>query len=156
MDQFGTRFIHFRTSNIIRTFESSERNYQNAQKLLEEKREQFQRACERNISDRSNDSTLIGLKEFPLPWTWICLTKKVNEELLCDKSCYNSTLGLAEEISNLELVVNNLQSEYESVSYERRINEYSRTIHGKLFKSSIIFHILLHLSDILGNDKYPI
>lgn len=37
--------------------ESSKRNCQNAQKLLEEKREQFQRACERNISDRSNDST---------------------------------------------------------------------------------------------------
>ena len=43
-------------------------------------------------------------------------------------------LGLAEEITNLELVVNNLQGEYESVNYEHRIHEYSRTVHGKLFQ----------------------
>lgn len=42
------------SSNLL---ESTERNYQNSQRLLEEKRNQFQKVCERNISERSNDST---------------------------------------------------------------------------------------------------
>ena len=41
---------------------------------------------------------------------------------------------MAEEISNLELVVNNLQAEYENVTYEHRLHVYSKTLHGKLFQ----------------------
>ena len=50
-------FIFMRrvTSELL---DSTERNYKNAQRLLEEKRENFQKVCERNISDKSNDSTI--------------------------------------------------------------------------------------------------
>ena len=37
--------------------ESAERNYQNSQRLLEEKREQYRRFCERKISDKPDNST---------------------------------------------------------------------------------------------------
>lgn len=50
-------------------------------------------------------------------------------------------LGIAEEILNLESVVSNLQSEYESLIYEYKIHEHSKTIHGKLFK--IFNHFLM-------------
>ena len=38
--------------------ESSERNYKHAEKLLEEKKENFQRFCERKISEKPDDSTI--------------------------------------------------------------------------------------------------
>lgn len=38
--------------------ESTERNYRNAERLLEEKREQFQRFCERKISEKPDDSAI--------------------------------------------------------------------------------------------------
>lgn len=37
--------------------ESAERNFQNSQRLLEEKREQYRRFCERKISDKPDNST---------------------------------------------------------------------------------------------------
>lgn len=49
-------------------------------------------------------------------------------------------LGLAEEICNLELVVNNLESEYENVNNEHQFHLYSKTINGKLFQ--ILSHFL--------------
>lgn len=48
-------FVRKVSSNLL---ESTERNYQNSQRLLEEKRTQFQKVCERNISDKSNDSSI--------------------------------------------------------------------------------------------------
>ncbi len=47
---------------------------------------------------------------------------------------------MAEEISNLELVVNNLQSEYENVNYEHQLHVYSKTIKGKALR--ILSHFL--------------
>lgn len=38
--------------------ESAERNYKHAEKLLEEKKEQFQRFCERKISEKPDNSTI--------------------------------------------------------------------------------------------------
>lgn len=38
--------------------ESTERNYRNAERLLEEKRGQFQKFCERKISEKPDDSTI--------------------------------------------------------------------------------------------------
>lgn len=49
-------------------------------------------------------------------------------------------LGLAEEIANLELVVNSLQTEYETISYEHQLHIYSKTINGKIFQ--VLSHIL--------------
>lgn len=53
---------------------------------------------------------------------------------------FNIFLGLAEEISNLELVVNNLQTEYENINYEHQLHVYSKTINGKLFQ--VLNHFL--------------
>ena len=41
---------------------------------------------------------------------------------------------MAEEISNLELVVNNLQLEYENLTYEHQLHVYSKSFKGKLFQ----------------------
>lgn len=47
---------------------------------------------------------------------------------------------MAEEISNLELIVSNLHAEYETVSYDHQIHLHSKTINGKLFQ--VLGHFL--------------
>lgn len=61
---------------------------------------------------------------------------------------------MAEEISNLELIVNNLQREYASISYEHQINEYSKTFHGKLFQifnHGLVFYCIYRIISAVIN-----